>query len=192
MTALTETFDAALVWASRRHAHQRRHNTATPYISHLLATCAVVLEEKGDERLAIAALLHDVLEDTETSRAELRQRFGDEIYRVVDACTDADALQRASLSWADRKRAHLDRMAGFAEGPLLVIAADKVCSLQSLIDDLVRFGPAVFERSARTRAELLRNYRDVCAILKPVLRDRPVMHRLQDLIQQFSDLSTRP
>jgi (p)ppGpp synthase/HD superfamily hydrolase len=192
VTALTETFDAAFVWASRRHAHQRRHNTATPYVSHLLATCAVVLEEKGDEPLAIAALLHDVLEDTDTSRAEVQQRFGDEIYRVVDDCTDADALQRASLSWADRKRVHLDRMARFAEGSLLVIAADKVCSLQSLTDDLVRFGPALFDRSDRTEAELLRNYRDVCAVLEPVLGHRPVMRRLQDLIQQFTDLSARP
>ncbi|GIM97806.1 HD domain-containing protein [Paractinoplanes toevensis] len=188
MTVLSETFDAALAFASRRHAHQRRHNTATPYVSHLLATCAVVLEEGGDEHLGIAALLHDVLEDTDTSRTELRQRFGEQVYRVVDDCTDADAMQRASLSWEERKRVHLDRMAGFAKGSLLVIAADKVCSLQSLIDDLVRFGPAMFERSARTGPELLQNYRDVSAVLEPMLGERPVVRRLRTLIWQCSDM----
>jgi (p)ppGpp synthase/HD superfamily hydrolase len=187
MTALSENFDAALAWASRRHARQRRHNTATPYLSHLMATCAIVLEEGGDERLAIAALLHDVLEDTDTSRTELRKRFGDDVYRVVDDCTDADAGQRARQGWADRKRAHLDRMAGFTGGSLLVIAADKVCSLQSLVDDLARFGPAMFDRSARSAADLLQNYRDVHAVLRPALGGLPVVRRLETLIEQFAN-----
>ena len=186
MTELSEDFDAALTWVARRHAGQRRHNTATPYISHLLSTCAIVLEEGGDERLAIAALLHDVLEDTDVGRAESRECFGEEIYQVVDDCTDADADARPGVSWAERKRLHLDRMAGFTKMSLLVIAADKVCSLQSLVDDLSRYGVGIFDHSARTAEELLKNYRDVHAVLQPTLRDRPVLSRLALLIDQFS------
>ena len=187
MIALSENFDAALAWVCRRHARQWRHNTATPYVSHLMATCAIVLEEGGDERLAIAALLHDVLEDTDTSRTELRERFGEDVYRVVDDCTDADAGQRAHLGWTQRKRAHLDRMAGFDDGSLLVVAADKVSSVQSLVDDLIRFGPAMFDRSAVPPVDLLRNYRSVYAVVRPGLGDRPVVRRLEALIEQFSD-----
>ena len=189
---LSEDFDSALAWAARRHAGQRRHNTATPYLSHLLATAAIVLEERGGERLAIAALLHDVLEDTPTGRDELRDRFGAEIYGVVDDCTDADRAGRAGGDWTARKRDHLRRMAGFAEGSLLVIAADKVCSLQSLLDDLVRYGPALFDHSARPAGDLLRNYQDVYAVLRPRLAGRAVLHRLATLIDQFAAAVSRP
>lgn len=187
---LSENFDAALVWASRRHAAQRRHNTDTPYISHLLATCAIVIEEGGGEHLAIAALLHDVLEDTKTSRDEVRRLFGEEVCRVVDDCTDADADSRVGQDWARLKAAHLRRMAGFPQGSLLVIAADKVCSLQSLVDDLVRYGPGLFDRSVRSAGELLDNYREVYTLLRPKLGDRPVVRRLAALIDQLAQAIT--
>jgi (p)ppGpp synthase/HD superfamily hydrolase len=189
--ALSPRFTEALVWAAQRHAAQVRHNTATPYISHLLSTCAIVLEEGGDERLAVAALLHDVLEDTDTTRAELRERFGAEVYRVVDDCTDADRGERAGVDWRERKRTHLERVARAGAGSLLVIAADKVCSLQSLVDDLVRFGPALFDRSARSAPELLGNYRDFHEVLRSGLGDRPVVRRLAALIEECSTMTAK-
>ncbi len=187
--ALSQRFTEALVWAAERHAGQVRHNTATPYVSHLLSTSAIVLEEGGDERLAIAALLHDVLEDTDTTREEVRDRFGEDVYRVVDDCTDADRAERAGDDWYERKRAHLDRIARAGAGSLLVIAADKVCSLQSMVDDLVRFGPGLFECSVRSAPELLGNYRDVHRVLRARLGDRPVVRRLATLIEQCAGLT---
>ena len=181
---LTPRFTEALVWATQRHAAQVRHNTGTPYVSHLLGTCAIVLEETGDEQLAIAALLHDVLEDTGTTRDELRERFGEDVYRTVDDCTDADQGERAGADWHERKRSHLERMAHAPDGSLLVIAADKVSSLQSLVDDLSRFGPGLFDRSAHSARELLDNYRDIHRVLAPRLGDRPVIRRLAALIEQ--------
>lgn len=186
MAALSKAFDEALVWATRQHAEQTRHNTNTPYISHLLATAAIVLEEGGDETLAVAALLHDVLEDQPTSRAELRARFGEDVYRVVDDCTDADLGARAGSSWRDRKVSHVERMTGFDDRSLLVIAADRVCSLQSLLDDLDRFGPGLFEHSARSGAELLWSYREVLAVLTPRLGGRPVIGRLRRLVDDLA------
>jgi (p)ppGpp synthase/HD superfamily hydrolase len=183
---LSDHFEAALVWATRRHAGQKRHNTATPYVSHLMTTCAIVLEEGGDEQQAVAALLHDILEDTPTTRAELRERFGEQVSRIVEDCTDAGHDERAGAGWRDRKKSHLRRMASFPADSLLVIAADKVSSLQSLVDDLVRYGPALFERSARTATELLENYRDVHAVLEATLGARPVVGRLGTLVERFA------
>jgi (p)ppGpp synthase/HD superfamily hydrolase len=192
---LTPRFADALAFAAQRHGTQVRHNTGTPYVSHLLATCAIVLEEGGGETAAIGALLHDVLEDQPTGRRALRERFGDEVYRIVHDCTDADAAERQQhrLTWWERKREHLGRMAAEA-GPesLLVIAADKVCSLQSLVDDLHRFGPRLFEHSARTAAELLWNYREVLAVVAARLGDRPVVVRLRRLVDEFAELITPP
>jgi (p)ppGpp synthase/HD superfamily hydrolase len=183
---LSTDFEAALTWAVRRHAGQQRHNSAAPYVSHLLATCAIVLEEGGDERQAIAALLHDILEDTPTSREELRRRFGPAVFQIVDDCTDADLGDRSGPDWRERKRRHLRRMAGFSAESLLVIAADKVSSLQTLVDDLVRSGPALFDHSARSGRELLDNYRDIHAVLEPRIGDRPVVHRLAALIRELA------
>jgi (p)ppGpp synthase/HD superfamily hydrolase len=186
MEPLSERFDAAMVWASRRHAGQRRHNTGTPYVSHLLATCAIVLAEGGDEEMAIAALLHDVLEDVPTARAEVRDRFGAEVYRLVDACTDADLDERASLPWRDRKRSHLRRMADLDDRALLIIAADKVDSLQAIKDDFVRFGAGLFAHSVRSSADLLWNYREVLAVLEVRIGTRPVVRRLSRLVAEFA------
>jgi (p)ppGpp synthase/HD superfamily hydrolase len=183
---MSPAFEAALEWAVRRHSEQRRHNTATPYVSHLLITCGIVLEEGGDERLAIAALLHDVLEDTATNREELRERFGAAVAQIVDDCTDADLADRNALNWRERKRSHLHRMAYFSSDSLLVIAADKVASLQSLVDDLVRFGDTIFSRSARSGRELLDDYRDVYATIQPRLGDRPVVRRLASLMEELA------
>jgi (p)ppGpp synthase/HD superfamily hydrolase len=186
MEPLGERFDAALTWASRRHATQRRHNTGTPFVSHLLATCAIVIEEGAGEDVAIAALLHDVLEDVPTAREEVRERFGAEVCRLVDACTDADLAERKGLPWRERKLAHLRRMAGLDEWALVVIAADKVSSLQSLLDDHVRFGPDVLAGSVRPAADLLWNYREVLTVLRPGLGERPVLRRLERLVEEFA------
>ncbi|MGI5243460.1 HD domain-containing protein [Dactylosporangium sp. CA-139066] len=190
---LSPRFEEALAFAARHHGAQTRHNTGTPYVSHLLATCAIVLEEGGGETAAIGALLHDVLEDQPTERAALQAAFGEDVYRIVDDCTDADAGQRRNLTWWERKRAHVQRMSELAGAEsLLVIAADKVCSLQSLVDDLHRFGPSLFERSARTADELLWNYREVLAVVERRLGRRPVVVRLQRLLAEFEALAVDP
>ena len=184
---MSERFDAALAWASRRHAGQGRHNTATPYVGHVLATCAVVLEEGGDEEMAIAALLHDVLEDVPVARAELLERFGAEVCRLVEACTDATLADRRLAGWRDRKVGHLERMGELDERALLIIAADKLCSLQSLIDDYVRFGPELLADSPRSHAELLWNYQQVIRVLKQRLGLRPVVQRLSGLAEKLAE-----
>jgi (p)ppGpp synthase/HD superfamily hydrolase len=182
----TERLQAALAWAVSRHAEQTRHNTGTPYVSHLLSTCALVIEEGGGEDLVIGALLHDALEDQPTSRDELRELFGDEVLRVVDACTDADFHERAGLGWRERKLSHVERMRTLPESHLLVVAADKVSSLQSLLDDLVRFGPAVFAHSTRSAEDLLWNYREILTVLRSRLPHRAVVHRLAVAVDAFA------
>ncbi|GAA2365580.1 HD domain-containing protein [Dactylosporangium salmoneum] len=190
---LSPRFEEALAFAARHHHRQVRHNTGTPYVSHLLATCAIVLEEGGGETAAIGALLHDVLEDQPTGRGALRAAFGDEVYRIVHDCTDADLGERQGLTWWERKRAHLGRMDSEAGAEsLLVIAADKVCSLQSLVDDLHRFGPELFASSARTAEELLWNYREVLAVLQRRLGERPVVVRLRKLVAEYAALAVDP
>jgi (p)ppGpp synthase/HD superfamily hydrolase len=88
---LTERFEGALVYATRLHARQKRKRSNVPYIAHLLAVTALVLEDGGDEDEAIAALLHDAVEDQGGWQRleEIRQRYGERVATIVDACTDS-------------------------------------------------------------------------------------------------------
>jgi len=95
-TVLTERFDRALLYATHVHGGQVRKGTSTPYVAHLLAVAATVLEYCGDEELAIAALLHDSVEDPggKARLDDVRNRFGDGVARIVEACSDSLADTR--------------------------------------------------------------------------------------------------
>lgn len=90
---LTERFDEALLHASRHHRQQLRKASQVPYVSHLMSVSALVLEHGGSEDQAIAALLHDAVEDAPAGTggavlAEIRSRFGDAVADIVRACSD--------------------------------------------------------------------------------------------------------
>jgi (p)ppGpp synthase/HD superfamily hydrolase len=89
-TVLTDRFDRALVYASYVHGGQVRKGTSIPYIAHLLSVAATVLEYNGSEDMAIAALLHDAVEDQggEQRLSDIRNRFGDRVADIVRSCSD--------------------------------------------------------------------------------------------------------
>jgi len=101
---LTERFDAALLFAATLHRQQPRKGTKIPYLGHLLAVAALVIEDGGSEDEAIAALLHDSLEDQasnypggrEALRVYIRDHFGPGVAAIVDACTDDEGLPKGS------------------------------------------------------------------------------------------------
>jgi (p)ppGpp synthase/HD superfamily hydrolase len=110
-TILTDRFDRALLYATHVHGGQVRKGTATPYVAHLLAVSATVLEYGGDEE-AIAALLHDSAEDQggKARLEDVRNRFGDRVARVVAACSDSladTAKGERKADWQKRKEAYL-------------------------------------------------------------------------------------
>src|SRR6266436_2928125 len=90
-TVLTDRFDRALLYATHVHGGQVRKGTSTPYVAHLLAVAATVLEYDGAEDMAIAALLHDAVEDQggEARLADIRSRFGDHVADIVRSCSDS-------------------------------------------------------------------------------------------------------
>ena len=136
--------DAATL-AFRIHAGQLRKGTATPYVSHLLAVAALVLEHGGDEDQACAALLHDAVEDGGAEwEAAIRDGFGPRVAAIVRACTDADT--RPKPPWRARKEAYLAHLAGEGPDALLVSAADKLHNARAIMSDLRTHGPGMFCR----------------------------------------------
>lgn len=146
MTDLTERFQSALAFATELHRHQRRKGTDIPYVSHLLGVASIVLEIGADEDQAIAALLHDAVEDRggETCLAEIRKRFGDRVAGIVSDCTDADTVPKPP--WRERKETYIASLAHKSKDSLLVNLADKTHNARAILDDLVVHGPALWDR----------------------------------------------
>ena len=125
-------FIDALAFAADKHRHQRRKDVhASPYINHPLELVRVLSLEGGvDDRLPLlAALLHDTVEDTETTEAELATRYGPELAAVVMEVTDDKTLAKEQ-----RKRAQVEHAPHLTRPAALVKLADKICNLRDMAD----------------------------------------------------------
>ena len=121
----------AIAFAADRHRHQKRKDVdSSPYINHPIGLANVLANEAGieDERVLIAAILHDTVEDTETSATELVRHFGQEISDIVLEVTDDKTLQKA-----ERKRLQIEHAATLTRRAKLVKLADKICNLRDII-----------------------------------------------------------
>lgn len=162
---LTKRFDEALAWASELHREQTRKGAGAPYISHLLAVTALVIEAGGDEDEAIAAVLHDAIEDQggPDTREEIRRRFGDRVTALVDGCTDAEETPKPP--WRERKEAFIASIELAPPSVRLIVTADKLHNVTCSIEDLQREGPEVWTRF-RGREKALWYYQSVTAALE--------------------------
>jgi len=165
-TVLTDRFDRALLYAAHSHGGQVRKGTSTPYVAHLLAVSATVLEYAGDEDLAIAALLHDSVEDQggNARLKDVRNRFGDRVARIVAACSDSLAdtgKGERKADWQQRKEAYLAHLDGADEDVLRVSLADKVHNARAILRDLRKqdVGEAIWSRFSQPREKTLWYYR---------------------------------
>jgi (p)ppGpp synthase/HD superfamily hydrolase len=136
---LSPLYDEALTWASSLHRHHVRKNTRVAYVAHLVAVSGLVLEDGGTETEAIAALLHDAVEDCGGHLEPiLRQRFGDAVVDIVMECSDAAPIDgKPKPPWAIRKQGYVDHFRTTAtDSALRVSAADKLHNARATLSDL--------------------------------------------------------
>ncbi len=120
----------AIAFAADKHRDQRRkYANASPYINHPIALANVLANEGGvtEETVLIAAILHDTIEDTETTADELRRHFGDAITAIVLEVSDDKSLPKA-----ERKRLQVEHAAHISREAQLVKLADKICNLRDI------------------------------------------------------------
>jgi (p)ppGpp synthase/HD superfamily hydrolase len=164
---LTGQFSKALVYAERKHHNQVRKGGDIPYIGHLLTVAGLVINDGGSEAQAIAALLHDTVEDQggPATLEEIGRNFGDEVARIVDECSDTD--QEPKPPWLDRKQNYVNHLAEVGADTLLVSVADKLDNARSMLRDYHTHGPSLWQRFNRKNphdhlwyyGELLKAYR---------------------------------
>jgi (p)ppGpp synthase/HD superfamily hydrolase len=143
---LTGQFSKALVYAELKHHNQVRKGGDIPYVGHLLTVAGLVINDGGSEVQAIAALLHDAVEDAggPATLAEIKANFGDDVARIVDECSDTDEVPKPP--WRDRKQRYINHLAQVGEDTLLVSVADKLDNARSMLRDYHEHGPALWER----------------------------------------------
>jgi len=126
----TFSFLQALSFAAYQHRHQRRKDNETPYINHPIAVASILRNEAGvtDESVLVAALLHDTVEDTETTFAEIEQLFGSVICGIVSEVTDDKSLPKAI-----RKQKQVEHAAGLSKRAKLLKLADKTANLRDMV-----------------------------------------------------------
>lgn len=160
---LTNRFEQALVYAAQLHATQTRKVTGVPYVSHLLGVTSIALEHGADEDEAIAALLHDAVEDQGGAEtlAVIQREYGPRVAAIVDGCTDTD--QDPKPPWRERKEAYIARVRSgedeHASSIRLVSCSDKVYNARSVLNEHYRIGEEVWTRFTGKKAGTLWYYR---------------------------------
>jgi (p)ppGpp synthase/HD superfamily hydrolase len=188
---LGERYREALSFVAELHRGQRRKGSQVDYLAHLLSVSALVMEHGGDEDEAIAALLHDAIEDQgndyssgsdgspRDGRAALRQaidsRFGARVLQIVDACTDDEHFEKPAAgergnveAWKQRKAHHIALLADERDSSVLRVAcADKLHNARTMLVDWPEHGDAFWDRfRGRTKANQIWYYRGMAEAIR--------------------------
>ncbi len=188
--ALTPRFADALAYAAQLHAGQVRKGTKIPYIAHLLAVAGIVIEQGASEDEAIAALLHDAIEDQggRATAAEIRRRYGEAVEQIVWGCTDAEVVPKPP--WRARKEAYLAHLPGAPASVRLVSAADKLHNVRSIIADYRALGDGVWSRFNGGKDGTLWYYRSLVTAFRAA-GGSPLVDELDRSVSELEALAAR-
>jgi (p)ppGpp synthase/HD superfamily hydrolase len=184
---LSDRFTEALTFATQLHATQIRKGSGTPYIAHLLGVASIVLEYGADEDEAIAALLHDAIEDQGGSqaRSEIRRRFGDRVTEIVDGCTDSDTQPKPP--WRERKEAYIAHIPHASKSVRLVSAADKLYNARSILKDYQLVGDSLWERFTGGKDGSLWYYRAIVDAFRQT-ESHPLVDELDRVVEELEKI----
>ena len=179
----------ALALAIQAHEGQVRKGTKIPYIAHPMAVSAIALEFGATEDQAVAALLHDAIEDGGNKYANIiKAQFGEHIHNLVQGCTDGTPNQQGQKApWLERKTAYLRHLEEASDEVLLVSCSDKLHNARAIVSDLINEGPSVFERFSSTPEETLWYYRQLANVFTN--RKTPPAKALESAVSQMEALS---
>jgi (p)ppGpp synthase/HD superfamily hydrolase len=190
---LSGRFAAAFALAWAIHGTQMRKKTGIPYMAHVMTVCALALENGADEDVAIAALLHDAVEDSDDGEAThhvIEEQFGERVARIVMACSDAVAVPgQPKPEWRQRKEQYLRHLEADADTDVLLVSAcDKVHNARSILADLRTEGDIVWQRfSVSDPIAQLWYYTSIVEILQRRLPG-PLTDELAGIVKEIAAL----
>jgi hypothetical protein len=188
---LTWRFDAALQFAAGLHHSQVRKGGSIPYIAHVMSVCALVLEAGGDEDQAIAALLHDAVEDQggRPTLETIRHMFGDRVANTVESCSDSmETNPDAKLPWRSRKDKYLEHRRTANADALMVSAADKLHNARAVLADYRELGEGLWSRFNAPKEGQLWYYGALVATLQAAKAPKALVDELSFVVGELKSL----
>jgi len=191
---LGQRFTDAVGFAREKHHGDVRKCTRIPYLSHLLAVVSLAIEDAASdpqlddrfEDIAMAAVLHDVVEDTPVSVSEVADRFGPEVARIVQACSDAESTPKPP--WRERKEAYIEHLEEADQAVLCVALADKRHNARCIVNDATELGPEFWNRFNAGPDEQIWYYSAVAEVLTRRRRG-PAADELRRTVDRLCDLA---
>ncbi|GGH80218.1 (p)ppGpp synthase/HD superfamily hydrolase [Pullulanibacillus pueri] len=175
MAGLTN-IDIAIAFAAKAHEGQQRKASEVPYISHPFGVAMLLVQAGCSEAVVIAGLLHDTLEDTETTYDQLLETFGQTVADYVKTCSEPDK----SKVWEERKQHTIDTLQHASEEVCSIICADKIHNLRSMNTEFEQYGEALWEKFKRGKQEQKWYYEEISKILAAKMGHHPLCKALQD------------
>lgn len=170
-----------------------RKSSDVPVLSHLLAVCSIVQFDGGDEDEAIAALLHDTLEDKPEfiTRDDLRKRFGDRVVKIIEISTDTpdDYMGGVKPPWRERKTAYLDHARQTPPELLRVTIADKIDNARAILSEYQRVGDRIWEKFNAGKEDQVWYYNQSVHAYDEAGCSGPLMEELRRLVNSLNKLA---
>lgn len=187
---LTDRFTYALSLACELHRTQARKGTQIPYVAHLLGVASIALEHGASEDEAIAAVLHDAVEDQggAPTLARIRRELGDAVADIVDGCTDADVVPKPP--WRARKEQYIAKIASKPRSTRLVSAADKLHNARAILADYRTHGEALWTRFNGGREGTLWYYRALACAFVAAERNA-LVDELERVVSELEALAAK-
>lgn len=173
---MDQLIEKAACFAAVKHDGQYRKGSHIPYITHPYGVAMILMEEKQPEKTIAAGLLHDTLEDTETTEEELFKNFGEEILMLVKAASEKDRSQ----SWEMRKQHTIANLPNHSTSELYLILADKLHNLRSIQVDARKFGDSIWSRFNRGKREQCWYYMSISRAVREKKKDVPLIRKLEE------------
>ncbi len=167
----------AVEFAAIKHKNQKRKGSDTPYIVHPVEVALFLTECGCDETCITAGVLHDTLEDTETTYEELIAEFGKKVADIV-----AEESEDKSKSWQERKQATVDRFRSASKEAQLICLADKLSNLRSMVYDYGKIGDDLWSSFSADKDKIEWYYRSIVNVSKgnkSVLRERLIYYYIK-------------
>src|SRR5438094_2194728 len=186
---LSQQFEKALVYATRAHRDQTRKKTKIPYIAHILGVTAIAMEYGANETEAIAALLHDAVEDCggEKRLRDIEKKFGKGVAKIVDGCTDT--YEKPKPGWLERKKNYIAHLKDSDSSTRLVSASDKLHKTHPILADPRRQELQVSERFSGKKDGALWYYRALVTAFREHRDHADLVDEVDRVVTQIEKLS---
>ncbi len=185
----TPQIKRAIQFAARKHDGQMRRETEPlPYVTHLFSVALLVAEDGANDDVVTAALLHDTLEDTDTTREEIVESFNEHVATLVDSVSELKEKDGKRLDWKERKTDYLVRLENASGDAVLIAIADKIDNIESKLEAFQKEGEALHKRWKQSPEEYLWYHGEALRIAQKRLPEHPLTKRLAEMHAQEKEV----